>query len=155
MKRKHVFSDGRKLTCCAKLQKIGKQTPYFSLTGKIVDKKGKFEAGGCLHDEIVQVWPDLQILADIHLSDENGIPPHAVENGFYFAGGFPKEFSDARSPKKLAKLFRITEKEANEICVEISENPNQERFRSICCLKLDDWALQAKNAIEKFDLKIE
>ena len=155
MKRHHYFNDGRKLTCCAKLHKIRNQIPYFSLTGEITDKKGETESFGCLHEEILRVWPDLKDLADLHLSDENGIPLHAFENGFYFAGGYHKDYSDARSPKNLAKHLRISEEKANEICVQTTENPDKEVFRSICWSNLERWNEEAKEAVKKFNLKVE
>ena len=155
MKRHHYFNDGHKLTCCAKLHKIRNQTPYFSLTGEITDKNGHFESGGCLHDEILKIWPDLQILADLHLSDENGTPMHAVKNGFYFAGGYHKDYPDARSPKNLAKHLRISEEKANEICLQTTENPDIKVFHLICFSNLERWKKEAEEAIKKFDLKVE
>lgn len=154
MKRHHYFIDGRKLTCCAKFHKIGNQIPYFSLTGEITDR-GRFESSGCLHDEIVKIWPDLQILVDLHLSDKNGIPMHAFENGFYFAGGYQKEFPDAKNPKFLANHLRISEEKANKICLQVTKNPDREIFHSICFSNLERWNKEAKEAIKKFDLKIE
>ena len=97
----------------------------------------------------------MQILADLHLSDENGTPIHAVENGFYFAGGYHKEFSDARSPKNLAKHLRISEEKANEICLQMTENPDRKVFHSICFSNLERWNKEAKEAIENFNLKVE
>ena len=155
MKKEFKFSDGRKITCCAKLHKIGEQKPYFSLTGEILDQNGKFESVGCIHEEIIRIWPDLKILVDLHLSDGNGIPMHAFENGFYFSGGYQKEFPDARSPKKLANHLRITEKQSNKICVQITKNPDKEIFHKICWRNLPRWNREAKKAIKKFNLKVE
>lgn len=59
----------------------------FSITGDIY-KKGlrgdrAFISGGCIHDEILAVRPDLKIFVDLHLADAKGVPMYALGNGFY------------------------------------------------------------------------
>ena len=63
----------------------GNNSAHFSLTAEGRDNGSEF--GGCCHDEILTHWPDLQPLVDLHLSDINGVPMHALENGFYHLGG--------------------------------------------------------------------
>lgn len=45
------------------------------------------DCGGCLHDEIRLFAPELAPLIDVHLACPNGVPMHAVANGWYFYSG--------------------------------------------------------------------
>lgn len=47
-------------------------------------RKGDIEAGGCLHEEIARVFPELAPLIQWHLMDTNG-PLHYVANTLYHA----------------------------------------------------------------------
>ena len=61
----------------------------FSITGDIY-QKGKpktdryFLSGGCIHEEILKVRPDLKIFVNLHLSDYDGVPMHPTANMIYF-----------------------------------------------------------------------
>lgn len=55
--------------------------PYFTLT--MVSK----DTHGAAHEELVRCWPELKPLADLHLSDINGVPMHAEANGWYWLAG--------------------------------------------------------------------
>lgn len=52
----------------------------------LIDSRGKtweFEKGGCCHDEVLRIFPDLKIFINLHLSNIDGVPMHYIENGFY------------------------------------------------------------------------
>jgi hypothetical protein len=60
----------------------------FAITGDFwtpgkarIDKN--YECGGCCHDEILALRPDLKPFVDLHLSDWEGRPMHGFANGFY------------------------------------------------------------------------
>jgi hypothetical protein len=56
----------------------------FSITCEIYER-GRFEAGGAAHDEILKAMPSLKMFVDLHLSNAKGRPMYALENGFYHA----------------------------------------------------------------------
>lgn len=78
----------------------GNRAPYFSITGdidvKTVNGGWKEESGGCIHGEIRKHFPEkFDDLIALHLSDIDGLPMHAVENGWYWlAGAVPGNFGE-------------------------------------------------------------
>jgi len=57
----------------------------FSITGEIKDKFGRDISGGCLHDDIVSVFPELAHLIKWHLSSTDG-PMHYIANTLFWLG---------------------------------------------------------------------
>ncbi len=136
----------------------GNSSAYFSITGK-VDRQAKNnrwmeERGGCIHEDIVKHFPQLEILTEIHLSDENGVPMHAYSNAAYWAGheGFGLQSSE------LAKHLRVSKEQANEMTTYINHHYGE--FDKITtpvdawkktCQDFDlpqQWAAEAKAALE-------
>jgi len=60
----------------------------FAITGGIWSKLPKTDGnhlmGGCIHDEILAVRPDLKPFVELHLSDGDGVPMYAIENGWHW-----------------------------------------------------------------------
>lgn len=88
----------------------------FAITGSIY-KKGRartdknFLAGGCLHDEILAVRPDLKIFVDLHLSDYAGVPMYPIANGFYHLKNSSEDVAREymRATREQFEALRIAE----------------------------------------------
>ena len=70
--------------------------PHFSLTCDVYER-GRDVGGGAAHELILRKRPRLKPLADLHLSDIDGVPMHAAANGWYWlagtvVGGFGQQF---------------------------------------------------------------
>jgi hypothetical protein len=79
------------LTVTAELVKrAGNSYPYYSITGTVkkLDKRFRdpYVAGGCIHDTILEHYPELAPLVKVHLSEADGVPMHAEANARYWAG---------------------------------------------------------------------
>ena len=108
----------------------GNGRPYFSLTCGIYES-GRDVGGGAAHELILKLFPNLKPLADLHLSDVDGVPMHAAENGLYYVQhlipgcsgygplassfadpGYGQKRSDEECIQIMADHFRISLNEA-------------------------------------------
>jgi hypothetical protein len=125
----------------------------FSITADIYEAgKRKIEkylhSCGCCHGEILKAFPEFKIFVQLHLSDWEGVPMYAVENGFYhLKNGFNR--TAVTAPEfmiEFCKYYRITELQY----ITLSESRNELQYalnlESLGILK--QWKKQAKKAIE-------
>jgi len=105
----------------------GNTAPYWTCTAWFGgDRDDSY--GGCCHETILDLRPDLAPFVRLHLSDPAGVPMYAVENGWYFmAGAIPAHgeryhAGNSEPPKSpdecltaLANHLRITREEATQI----------------------------------------
>ena len=115
----------------------GNHAPYFSITAYIYKKGIRYvESCGCLHDKIHEHAPEFDELITMHLSDINGEPMYAVENGWYWYH---------QSIEKGCAYIRIPPVEGIE---------NKEDFADVVGFLRPLWKREANALIEKFDLKV-
>ena len=73
----------------------GNRKPYFSLTmasWEVHRSVWQEDTFGAAHEELVELWPELKPLADLHLSDIDGVPSHGCANGWYWLVGATPAF---------------------------------------------------------------
>ena len=124
----------------------------FAITGNIyrIERNGRrvWESGGCLHDMIVDKFPQFKIFIDLHLCDYNGVPIHCIANMFYhIKQGFNSTpVNNPNFKDKFCKYYRITGEQFDSLA--ISENKVQFAMQFSTLGILQQWEKQAKEAIE-------
>jgi len=143
-----LIGNGERLTVKIRLDdeyKNGHQD--FAITGDIY-YKGRMEAGGCIHDDILKHFPEFKIFVNLHLCDFNGIPMHAVSNGFYhLENGFNRTKRDSKEFRtEFCDYYRLTPEQ-----FDIVEKSYSKTHYSILLGELgvfDQWKREAIKAIE-------
>lgn len=77
-KVRYIHNDKLKVQVC-----ISTEDNYFSITGTVFNGDD-WEVSGCIHDEIMEYFPELELLIDLHLNSLDGKPIHFIENSMYF-----------------------------------------------------------------------
>lgn len=181
MSRDPILREGhfhtRKVQALGGLHFIrGNAKPYFSLTmaswqkmpsGRLVE-----DCFGAAHEDLVRWWPELKPLADLHLADIDGMPMHAVSNGWYWlegaAGGFGSQFHGSNGDKTqdeclgiLAKHLRIGHNEARGLVVAAIDLASREGKKAASEMlslyvveQLPRWKREADECIKALDLKV-
>jgi hypothetical protein len=141
----------------------GNRTPYFSVTGEI--RRGgasDIDRGGCIYEDILHYWPELAPVVALHSSDENGVPMHAEENGWYWLagafGGLGERYhggngTPARTPEEcyaiLAKHMRVPLDDMKIIADRVINFPGgsaRMRWRLVIDAARPRWAREAAEA---------
>lgn len=113
-KHKRIYTeDGEKLKMVVKIS-LGDNCKNkicdWSITADIYYESSKhwiFYKGGCCHEEIEKVFPELAKFIPLHLSNHYGAPLYPTDNGIYHM---------KNSGKKVAMDYlRISEEEYNEL----------------------------------------
>jgi hypothetical protein len=140
----------------------------FSLTAYIYEKRGNNRwidvGGGCCHEHILGLRPDLAPFAALHLSDMNGAPMHGAANAFYwfagFNGGLGQEYHggsgrDGKAPADCRRIFaehiRATDAQLKEI---VKANPRTQIELAAVLEDLgfpDQWKQEAAAAIRQLE----
>lgn len=111
-------------------------------------KNYTFDSGGCIHETILKARPDLKIFVNLHLCDYEGIPMHAVENGFYhLTNGFNNvKPEQAEFKTKFCEYYRITGNQFNAIKTAKNKLQYALMLQSLGILK--QWKEEATAAID-------
>jgi len=188
-----VYLDGDqnyRIKAVGGLHKLkGNKSAYFSLTGTI----DRFEAsrygsgrwvddtGGCIHEEILKHWPELKPVADLHLSDMDGVPMHGAENAWHWMRGacakvcssITGRWGPDHTPEKSLEIFanhvRVSLDEATAVrqmvidaAMAVSQysrvyeggavEPAKKALFDWIDTQRPRWKLEADHAIKAFDL---
>ena len=112
----------------------------FSLTGQIEEqrKNGRWVdfAGGCIHEEILKHFPELEPFAKLHLCNYLGQPMYSIENGFYW---LEKDYT------KMCALFRITEQEGKKF--KLCSDKEYFKYKLFESGLVEEWKKEADEAI--------
>ena len=147
-------ADRYTMTVKAGLCKIGAQRPYFSITYD--DSEG---SGGAGHEQILKYFPDLADIVAMHLSDEDGTPMHAVENGWYWLkqanAGEAKAFENFKHTlRQNDGVARAIVSWGNELIKKFGEPYAKQRFTGWCDIQSATWREEARACIEKYQLEV-
>lgn len=130
---------------------------YFSVTGEtgiqtngrkrdpLKTEFGIFESEsfGCIHDEILKHFPEMNDIISLHLSDTDGIPMYAVENGYY-------HYTNGNDYKTY---LRLSDKDINRLKeMEANSGANKDTFTAFVKTMLPKWKREADAVISKYNL---
>lgn len=174
MKPTFVVQDGfDTVKIFAKLHYIrGNAKPYFSLTYESYTG-GRCDSCGSSSELILRLKPELKLMASLHLSDIDGVPMHAVANGWYWlegwGGGWGSDFhgsNDAyttpdRCKEILKGHLRINEYEAGQlfgwisrVVQDVGPAHAKTRFADYVERLKPRWKAEADECIKQLNLKV-
>jgi hypothetical protein len=159
MKKSKIFiADGREytITVTAILSHCGgNSAPHFSITGAI-DKsiagvKTREVSGGCIHPEIKKHFPgEFDDIIKLHLSDIDGVPMYAVENGFYFfQQDSGKGYDYIRVPRDKRDFMQHTKQDFVDLVDSMRPTWKAEAIRAIEKHSLEAYTYTVKERIQK------
>lgn len=139
----------------------------FSLTADIYEKTPhgwRDVGGGCCHDHILKLRPELAPFAALHLSTFDGVPMHVFGNAFYWFAGIPdnlgKEYhgwsgSFGKSPAECRAIFISHTRVTAEECAALEEEgiyTQEELQAALEDLQLPArWKAEAQAAIKQLE----
>lgn len=126
----------------------GRKTPG-RYTDPIYDAEGnKYEcsSAGRIHDEILKVFPSMADIISLHLSDIDGTPIHALEDGFYnWSRG---DYDEVKS------LLRLTDEQLAELLDIMRGSGEKNSFANYVATQKARWKSEADAIISKYNLPV-
>jgi hypothetical protein len=139
------------------LDKLGDQTPYFTVTGAAWSARpGRMAAEpdmcGQLHGIIRRVFPSLADVIALHLSDPDGVPLHALANGWYWYGNghepYPAQWTGLTGPQRAASYLRAPHLDYFDAGLD------RAGFEDRANLLRSEWSREASAAIVRHNLPV-
>lgn len=100
---------------------------------------------GCIHEKILNHFPEFEIFVNLHLCDYRGIPMHAVANGFFHIndkeGGMNKD--------EFCKYYRVTPQQYD--ILKTSEDETLFAYNLVKLGILDQWRKEANKGIKMLE----
>lgn len=137
-------------------------TPCFSVTAEEF-VNGVMQSCGCLHEQVLEAFPELEDVVALHLSDADGWPMHAASNGWFWLKGACGIAQDAyisirnepeQSLLMLADHLRISDEEAKKLVAATLEQPllsdAKAHFHSYMQTLVPRWLAEAQAAEAKY-----
>jgi hypothetical protein len=137
---------------------VGGLSPAFSVTGEVYEPRGTWsgeaqerngrepDMSGCIHDQILRAFPKLKPIVALHLSNPDGVPMHAYENGWYWYSSYEGKGThgtrDGRTDYEVACEY---------LRIPIGGIPcpqNRDSFRRLVDAQRERWASEAGEARE-------
>ena len=111
MKREftEIIDNETIIRATAKLESIGNQSPYFSITARI-RKNGVYSSGGCIHDEVKKYFPELVPYIKWHLTSMEE-PMHYIANTVYHASDRDHKARDYEAARNSAVWPEATDEQ--------------------------------------------
>lgn len=140
----------------------------FSITADIYEKRRgeswQDVGGGCCHEHILSIRPDLAPFAALHLATWEGVPMHALANAFYWFCGFVPvagekyhggSGSNGKPPEECQRIFAEYIRATPEQVAAIVAASPRTKEEMQCCLEdmgfPEQWEAEARAAITQLE----
>jgi hypothetical protein len=141
----------------------------FSLTADIYEKTPRGwrdVGGGCCHEHILKLKPELAPFAALHLSDVDGVPMHAASNAWYWLqGAFPEAedktpnlgpcHGSAKSPEECRRIFaehiRATPEQVEQIAAKMPRSQTELQATLEDLGFPEQWKHEAEAAVRQLE----
>lgn len=135
----------------------------FSVTAELYEPRGTWsgkaqyrngreaDTCGCIHDEVLLFAPKLAPLVAVHLADPNGVPIHAVANGWYYYSGKARAWEESRANGRIEGMLSDMERAARALHIPVEDLPEcmgREAFEAFAESLRPRWAAMAATARE-------